>query len=388
MRTRIGVRFVLFYHSLVSDWNHGNAHFLRGMLRELQARGHEAVVCEPRNGWSRRNLVAAQGARATAEFAAAFPDLRALEYDLETLDLVALLDRVDVVIVHEWNPPGLIERIGRHRASAGTYSLLFHDTHHRAVSAPRDLGRLALDAYDGILAFGEVIRELYLQRGWARRVWTWHEAADVRLFHPIEGRRREGDLVWIGNWGDGERTAELQAFLLEPVRRLELAARIHGVRYPEHALRALAAAGAAYGGWLPNYRVPDVFARFAVTVHVPRRPYVRTLRGIPTIRVFEALACGIPLVSAPWDDVEGLFTPSRDFLVAPNGAAMRKALRAVLSEPGLAEELAAHGLRTIRERHTCGHRVEQLLSICASIRPERFAARGGASSHARAEAVA
>ena len=62
-----------------------------------------------------------------------------------------------------------------------------------------------LDAFDGILAFGEVVRELYLRRGWARRAWTWHEAADVRLCRPIEGERREGDLVWVGNWGDGER---------------------------------------------------------------------------------------------------------------------------------------------------------------------------------------
>jgi spore maturation protein CgeB len=382
------VRFVLFYHSLVSDWNHGNAHFLRGIVRELMARGHEVVVCEPRDGWRRRNLVAEQGARRVAEFATAFPDLRALDYDLEALDLDTLLDRVDVVIVHEWNPPELIERIGRHRARAGTYSLLFHDTHHRAVSASHDLDRFALDAYDGILAFGEVLRELYLRRGWTRRVWTWHEAADVRLFHPLKGRRREGDLVWVGNWGDDERTAELETFLLEPVRRLELAARVHGVRYPDHALRALAAAGVSYGGWLPNYRVPEIFAGFAVTVHVPRRPYVRALRGIPTIRVFEALACGIPLVSAPWNDAEGLFTPGRDFLTAPDSAAMRQALRAVLNESGLAEELAAHGLRTIRERHTCGHRVDELLAICASIRPARFAAPGRVTSRAPTEAIA
>jgi spore maturation protein CgeB len=382
------VKFVLFYHSLVSDWNHGNAHFLRGVVRELKARGHEVVVCEPRDGWSRRNLIAEQGAGSIAAFAEAFPGLRSVEYDLETIDLDALLDRADVVIVHEWNTPELIEGIGHHRARGGAYGLLFHDTHHRAVSAPRELDRLALDAYDGILAFGEVIREIYLQRGWARRVWTWHEAADVRLFRPIEGQRREGDLVWVGNWGDSERTAELRAFLLEPVRRLALAARVYGVRFPDHALRALATAGASYGGWLPNYRVPEVFARFAVTVHVPRRPYARMLPGIPTIRVFEALACGIPLVSAPWHDAEGLFTPGKDFLTASDGAAMDKALRAVLSEPALAEGLAAHGLRTIRKRHTCGHRVDELLAICAAIRPERFAADVRAISRAPTGAVA
>src|SRR5690606_40464000 len=75
-----------------------------------------------------------------------------------------------------------------------------------AVSAPQEFERLALDGYDGILAFGEVVRQLYLRRGWARRAWTWHEAADVRLFRPIEDAAREADLVWIGNWGDDERT--------------------------------------------------------------------------------------------------------------------------------------------------------------------------------------
>src|SRR3712207_7967500 len=48
----------------------------------------------------------------------------------------------------------------------------------------------------------------YLQRGWARRAWTWHEAADVRTFHPMPDIERERDLVWIGNWGDDQRSAE------------------------------------------------------------------------------------------------------------------------------------------------------------------------------------
>jgi spore maturation protein CgeB len=360
------VRFILFYHSLVSDWNHGNAHFLRGVLRELQSRGHEVLVCEPRDGWSRQNLVAEQGTGALAAFAAAFPDLRSLEYDLHTLDLDALLDGADVVIVHEWNPPELVERIGRHRAHGRAYRLLFHDTHHRAASAPGHFDRLPLDGYDGILAFGELVRQLYLRRGWARRAWTWHEAADVQLFRPIERAGREGDLVWIGNWGDDERAAELETFLLEPVRRLRLATRVYGVRYPEHARRALAAAGADYGGWLSNHRVPEVFARYAVTVHVPRRPYVQALPGIPTIRVFEALACGIPLVSAPWSDCEGLFRPE-DMLRARDGAEMRRHLRAVLADPDLTQALARSGLETIRARHTCGHRVDQLLQICAGL---------------------
>src|SRR6185437_7334892 len=97
----------------------------------------------------------------------------------------------------------------------------------------------------------------------------------------------------------------------------------------------LARSGIAYRGYLPNYRVPEVFARHRVTVHVPRRPYAAALPGIPTIRVFEALACGIPLISAPWSDVEGLLTPGADFLVARDGAAMRRHLSAVLADPAM-----------------------------------------------------
>ncbi|HEY0337687.1 MAG TPA: glycosyltransferase [Burkholderiales bacterium] len=228
-----------------------------------------------------------------------------------------------------------------------------------------------LEHYDGVLAFGKVISDLYDRRGWAKRVWTWHEAADTRLFRPIPGQTREGDLVWIGNWGDNERTAELEEFLLEPVRTLGLRARIHGVRYPEDAQKRLAAAGIAYAGWLPNYEAPHVFARFGVTVHVPRRPYVAALPGIPTIRVFEALACGIPLVSAPWSDAEELFRPGDDFLIARTATEMRRHLTAVLQDPEFASALARHGRQTVLARHTCAHRVDELLNIYAELRDSR-----------------
>jgi spore maturation protein CgeB len=368
------MQVVLFCHSLVSCWNHGNTHFLRGVVRELQARGHAVRVLEPEDGWSRRNLVREQGEAALEHNRRASPDC-VLTYAARELDLDQALDGADVVLVHEWNESALIERLGRHRLARGRYLLLFHDTHHRALTRPADMARYRLDGYDGVLAFGAAVREIYLRQGWARRVWTWHEAADLRCFRPLPAARRELDLVWIGNWGDDERTAELREHLLGPIADLGLHAAIHGVRYPDHALRWLRRRRIAFRGWLPNHRVPQAFAGARVTVHVPRRPYARALPGIPTIRVFEALACGIPLISAPWDDVEGLFEVGKDFLMVRDGDGMRAALRAVLHEPHLAAELAAQGLRTIEERHSCAHRVDELLVICAALAPERFANR-------------
>ncbi len=364
------MRVAMFYHSLRSCWNHGNVHFLRGVVAELLARGHHVSVFEPRDGWSITNLLETQGGAPLETFARMFPALVEVvhEYDLDTLDLDQALDGVDLVLVHEWNDHGLVARIGDHRNRTRGYRLLLHDTHHRSVTAPDTMSEYELDHYDGVLAFGQIIRDIYLERGWAQRAWTWHEAADTRLFRPppewsSSARDRRADLVWIGNWGDEERSAELHRFLIEPARALGLRGRVHGVRYPEHARHALAAAGLAYRGWLPNHEVPRTFARHRVTVHVPRRPYVEALPGIPTIRPFEALACGIPLVCSPWDDAEGLFQPGQDYLVARDGQHMERCLRAVLNDAALAHLLRAHGLRTVAERHTCAHRVDELLAI-------------------------
>jgi spore maturation protein CgeB len=357
------VKIVLFCHSLESDWNHGNAHFLRGVCRALQQRGHRVTAYEPRDGWSRSHLLAEHGEAELQGFRRVYPDLASRLYDLETLDLDQALDGAGLVLVHEWNPPELVRRLGEHRKRHVGYRLLFHDTHHRSVSEPASLAAYDLEGYDGVLAFGAAVQEKYLKRGWAERVWVWHEAADVTVFKPLPAVAREGDLVWIGNWGDGERSAELHEFFLAPVRDLGLRADAYGVRYPEEALEALRTAGVRYRGWLPNHRAPEEFARHRFTIHVPRRPYVEKLPGIPTIRVFEALACGMPLITAPWSDSEGLFQAGRDYLMARNGEEMRRWMRAVVEDAALADGLAAHGRQAILARHTCGHRADELLAI-------------------------
>jgi spore maturation protein CgeB len=356
------MRIVYFTHSLSSCWNHGNAHFLRGVLRELLRRGHDVRVLEPARAWSLDNLLADHGEAGLDAFRRAYPELQATRF-ADDGDVAALLEGADAVIVHEWNEPALIAEVGRIRKAGGGFRLLFHDTHHRAVSDPDALRAFDLSAYDAVLAFGETLASVYRGWGWDGRVFVWHEAADVTLFHPpaVEGAR-EG-LVWIGNWGDDERSAELEDYLLRPAQALGLALDIHGVRYPEHALAMLARYGARYRGWIANAAAPAEFARHLATVHVPRRFYASVLPGIPTIRVFEALASGIPLVSAPWRDSENLFRVGTDFLMAANPAEMQRHLRDVVNDAGLRAALVAHGRETILARHTCAHRVDELLSV-------------------------
>lgn len=355
-----------FTHSLLSCWNHGNAHFLRGLLRELGTMGHDVLTLEPEGNWSLSNLLADHGEQGLLAFRTAYPELATHSYGADA-DLDEMLDGADLVIVHEWNDPALVSRIGAKRAGGGAFTLLFHDTHHRAVSDPEAIRAFDLSGFDGVLAFGEALSDVYRRWGWGSRVWTWHEAADIRHFHPPEQEGERHGLVWVGNWGDGERTAELEDFLFRPAQEAQLALDIYGVRYPADALAMLKRYGAAYHGWAANAAAPMIFARHLATVHVPRRYYTQLLPGIPTIRVFEALACGIPLVSAPWSDSEGLFRPGRDCLFARDGAEITRHLRAISADPDLRSSLVRSGLQTIRSRHSCAHRARELMDIVESL---------------------
>jgi spore maturation protein CgeB len=352
---------------LISDWNNGNAHFLRGVITELILMGHNVTCYEPEDAWSMKMLKSFYGESPVDNFHDYFPELVSCQYTLGKTNLYEILEEADVVIVHEWNSPELIKQIGSHRKEYGSYKLFFHDTHHRSITDQKSIAAFDLKYYDGVLAFGSIVRDIYIEKGWTNNVWIWHEAADVRIFKPCENVEKEGDVVWVGNWGDEERSEELQEFLINPVVLEKVKTKIYGVRYPEHILKALLISGIDYGGWLPNYKVPEVMSKFKVTIHVPRRPYVYDLPGIPTIRIFEALACGIPLVCSPWFDTEQLFISGKDYLIVQNGNEMRKCIRDIINDDAFARSLSVHGFKTIREKHTCKHRARELLVICGQV---------------------
>jgi spore maturation protein CgeB len=366
------LNFCIFAHSWISDWNHGNAHFLRGLASELVRQGHNVRCYEESNAWSMQNLAEEADdavANATEAFHSAFPELEVSFYsndDRLSQFAARELRDADVVIIHEWNPPEVVSGILALK-SKFRFRALFHDTHHRAYTNPREVLRFPLAEFDGVLAFGEAIRDIYSRVFGVKRVWTFHEAADTAHFFPREAQP-DTDVVWIGNWGDEERTKELQEFLIRPATAMrDRKFAVHGVRYPEHALQELSHAGIEFRGYLPNLRAPEMYARSRISLHVPRRFYANGLSGVPTIRVFEALASGSPLVCAPWSDSEGLFRPGQDYICVPDQCAMVAELEFLLRDEKARAQLAASGLETIRARHTCSHRAQQLVEICRQL---------------------
>lgn len=335
------MKIAAFFHSRSRAGERSEAHarFLRSVLAELRRVGHDVDSFPP---------------------------------GVRTTDLDACLGSADLVLVHEGCGPVLAKQIGDHHARNREYRLLFYDTHGQAATKPGETVQFDLSDYDCVLARGEAIRHTYLERGWAERAWTWQYAADVRAFHPLPASRIEGDLVWIGEPGDEEDARELRELLLRPARR----ARLHGSVFgppPSWADRARTRlAGLHHRGWADEDRVPELYAGHRMTVNLPHRHAGEPLPGMPTMRIFEALACGIPLISAPWDDCEALFQAEHDYLVARDTMEMREAMQAIVEFPAFAAELARNGLETIRAHHTCAHRVDELLSIDAELRGEKL----------------
>lgn len=363
------LNIALFCHSLISDWNHGNAHFLRGLMRELVRAGHRVRCYEELGSWSLTSLMQNEGERAVeavSAFRSAYPELDVRFYKSSSEKFSRALEEelrgVDLVLLHEWNDPHVVNTVLGLKKKLG-FAALFHDSHHRAYTRAGEILKFHLHLVDGVLAFGEAIRRIYADGFGVPRVWTFHEAADVCQFRPLN-LPRDIDVVWIGNWGDEERTAELEEFLIAPAAQLKgCKVAVHGVRYPAEAVTRLQNAGIEYRGYLPNLFSPEVYSRSHVSIHVPRRQYANGLSGIPTIRVFEALACGIPLICSPWTDEEGLFHPGEDYVVVKDGKQMKAQLQDLLRDEKACRQIGEHGMRTVRERHTCAHRAGQLISI-------------------------
>jgi spore maturation protein CgeB len=83
--------------------------------------------------------------------------------------------------------------------------------------------------------------------------------------------------------------------------------------------------------------------------------------------MFEAFACGVPLLCSPWADLEGLFRPGEDFLCVPDGPAMTAEIAHLLRDKEARRQLSEKALETIQKRHTCIHRAQQFEEICEEL---------------------
>jgi spore maturation protein CgeB len=335
------LRLVVLGLSITSSWGNGHATTYRGLLREFAARGHDVLFLERDVPWYRENRDMPD------------PDFcRTGLYD-DLADLEARftneVQEADVVVVGSFVPDGVAVGEWVTRTTRG--AAVFYD-----IDTPVTLAKLGrgddeyltpslVERYQLYLSFtgGPTLERLEREYGspMARALYC---SVDPALYFP-EPSAAEYDLGYMGTYSD-DRQPTLDALLVEPARRWrEGRFVVAGPMYPAHL------------AWPPNVRrithlPPADHRRFynaqRFTLNVTRADMIAAGHS-PSVRLFEAAACGTPIISDYWDGLDTLLTPGTEILVARDadeGLACVRDLsddaRQALGEAARARVLASH----------------------------------------------
>lgn len=350
------MRLVVFGLTITSSWGNGHATLWRGLARALARRGHRLVFFERDTPWyaAHRDLLAVPGGELVLY--RDWPDVVA--------EARTQLADADVAMVTSYCPDGLgaTELVLSCRAARR----VFYD-----LDTPVTLARLAagepveaigprgLGDFDLVLSYtgGPALAALRDRLG-ARRTAPLHGFVDPEAHRPLPspgpspGHPR-CDLSYLGTYAE-DRQDKLVALLVEPARRR-----------PD---RRFVIAGAQYPAtfpWtdniffvhhLPPSNHPAFFSSSRLTLNVTRAA-MAGMGWCPSGRLFEAAACGCPIVTDPWPGLDQFYTPGTDILVA---ATTDDAIAALdLSDAELRRIADAARARTLAE-HTADRRVAQL----------------------------
>ena len=343
------MRFVFFGLSLSSSWGNGHATTYRSLLKGLSAAGHELLFLERHQAWyaSNRDL--------------ADPDFCKLHFyaSLAALNLwVEAVAMADAVIIGSYVPegPAVIRWANRHRRGL----LCFYD-----IDTPITLRGLAesgiaylthdlIPLFDLYLSFtGGPILPLLQDVHHARHAVPLYCSVDPDLYYPT-GAVRRWDLGYLGTYSR-DRQAALDRLLLEPARRLP--DRRFVVAGPQYPINIPWPANVERIEHLPPSAHADFYSSVDWALNVTRRDMIS--RGYsPSVRLFEATACGAPVLSDRWVGIEDVLVPMRDLLVVDEAADVVHAL--AMPKPAR-ETIGLAGRMTTLRHHTGHRRAEELI---------------------------
>lgn len=354
------MRLVVLGLSLSSSWGNGHATTYRALLKAFAGRGHDVLFLERDVPWyaQHRDLPDPD-----------FCDL-ALYGDLDGLDAHrAAIAAADAVIVGSYVPDGVAAGARVLDWARGTRA--FYDIDTPVTLAALEAGTCAYLAagqirdYDLYLSFtgGPTLRRLERAYG-APAARALYCSVDPDAY-PALDRPARYDLSYLGTYSP-DRQPTLERLLIEPARRApDLRFAVAGPQYPADIDWP---ANVERIEHLPPDRHPDFYAASRYTLNVTRADMVRA-GWSPSVRLFEAGACGTPVISDRWDGLDTLLVPEREILL-PDGP---EAVLAILRGRAEADRrsLGAAARAAILARHTAAARAEEL---------ERFLDEAGARS--------
>jgi spore maturation protein CgeB len=293
--------------SITSSWGNGHATNYRALVRELTARGHDVLFLERDKPWyaSQRDLPAPPWGRT-----ALYDSLEELE------EHASEIEAAELVVIGSYVPEGVAvaERVlGRARGTVAFYD----------IDTPITLGKLRrgdteylspalIGRFDLYLSFtgGPTLQVLEDEFG-ARRALAFYCLVDPAAYRPLQETPYR-NLGYLGTYSD-DRQPVLEQLLIEPARRLaECDFAVAGPQYPEEI------------EWPGNVeRIehvapadhPRFYASQCFTLNVTRAQ-MRAVGWSPSVRLFEAAACAVPVISDRWAGLDQIFKPGEEILVA------------------------------------------------------------------------
>ena len=347
------MKLVVFGLTVSSSWGNGHATLWRGLCRALAADGHRVEFFErdvPYYAMNRDLHDLPGGAlhiypdwssvRAEARRHLADADVGMVtSYCPDALDAAeeVLGSPVPVRVFYDLDTPVTLGRL-------------------RAGEPVEYIGPRGLQDFDLVLSYtgGRALSELKTGLG-ARRVAPLYGSVDPDVHRPEPADERfRADLSYLGTYAEDRQDA-LEQLLIEPARRLpQLRFLIGGAQYPHQF------------PWASNiyfvrHVAPGLHGRFygstRLTLNVTRR-MMAEMGYCPSGRLFEAAACGVPILSDWWEGLESFFDPDREVLVARSTEEAIEAL-------GLSDEALSRIAKAARERtldeYTASRRARELV---------------------------
>jgi spore maturation protein CgeB len=342
--------------SITSSWGNGHATNYRALVRELSARGHEVLFLERDVPWyaAQRDLPEPPWGRTE------------LYGSLEELERHAgEVAAADLVVVGSYVPEGVRVAGWVLRLAGG--AVAFYD-----IDTPVTLGKLRrgddeylspdlVGRFDLYLSFtGGPTLEVLEEEFGARRALAFHCLVDPEAYRPRQATPR-WDLGYLGTYSD-DRQPLLERLLLEPARRSPAAEfAVAGPQYPD---------GIEWPGnverieHVPPGDHPGFYASQRFTLNVTRAA-MREAGWSPSVRLFEAAACAVPVISDRWDGLEAIFTPGEEILVADTAEDVLGFLAGCGEDRRLA--IGERARARVLAEHTAARRCEQLEEEVAGV---------------------
>jgi spore maturation protein CgeB len=344
------LRIVILGLSITSSWGNGHATTYRGLVRELVARGHDLLFLERDQPWYAQNRDLPRPPYGRTELYQGLDDLR------ERFE--PAVREADLVIVGSFVPQGV--EVGDWVQASARGATAFYD-----IDTPVTLARLArgehdylaprqIAGYDMYLSFtgGPTLQRLE-QEFASPRARVFYCSVDPALYHP-DPQPLRWDLGYMGTYSD-DRQPGVERLLLEPARQHPSGRFI--VAGPQYPAEMAWPSNVAYQPHLPPAEHRAFYNRQRWTLNVTRADMIQA-GWSPSVRLFEAAACGTPILSDRWRGIEEVLVPGREIVLADSTADALHVLRRWGEDERL--RLAERARQRILAEHTAAHRAEQL----------------------------